>query len=135
MENSTKITGGCLCGAVRYAVRGEVQIGYNCHCADCRRSSGAPFVNWAFCKVEHFEIVQGTPARIEYAGRVRSFCSNCGTPLTFQNPQYPDDLDLTVCSLDDPEPFPPKGHIWLEDKISWVNLEDGLSRHQVMPNS
>jgi len=135
MKHSSKKTGGCLCGAIRYVIRGEVHIGYNCHCVDCRRASGAPFVAWAFCELKDYEVVKGTPAKIEYADRERSFCPHCGTPLTFQNPKYLDDIDVTVCSMDRPDLFPPKGHIWLEDKISWVNLNDGLPQHLGYPKS
>ncbi len=130
MKQLTKTTGGCLCGAVRYAIRGEVHLVYNCHCVDCRRASAAPYVSWVFCKQEVFEILQGTPSEIEHAGRVRTFCSNCGTPLTFKNPQYPDDIDVTACSLDDPALFPPKGHLWVEDKVSWIELNDGLPQFE-----
>ncbi len=133
MEHSSKETGGCLCGAIRYAIREEVHIGYNCHCEDCRRASAAPFVAWVFCKQEDFEILRGKPAKMEHANRVRSFCPQCGTPLTFQNPKYPDDIDVTVCSMDHPDLYPPKGHIWLEDKISWVELNDGLPQFEHLP--
>ena len=133
MEHSSEETGGCLCGAIRYAIRGKVDIGYNCHCEDCRRASGAPFVAWAFCKLKDYEVVKGIAAKIEHANRVRSFCPHCGTPLTFQHPEYPDDIDVTVCSMDDPGLYPPKGHIWLEDKISWIDLNDDLPQHRGYP--
>ena len=68
------ITGGCLCGWIRYEATGDPYNITHCHCLDCRRSSGAPFVTWATFKRNAFRILSGEPRELHWAGRVRSFC-------------------------------------------------------------
>ena len=67
------VLGGCLCGAVRYEATGEPYNITHCHCADCRKSSGAPFVTWVSFRRHNFRFTHGTPREIAWAGRVRSF--------------------------------------------------------------
>ncbi len=122
--------GGCLCGAVRYRVVGEPLWIENCHCGMCRRASGAPFVAWANFKLEHFRIVKGKPAEFaSSAEAVRQFCSHCGSPLTFQKHSRPDQIDVTLGTMDRPEDLRPTAHIWTSSQISWIKLADGLPRH------
>ena len=56
----------------------------------------------------------------------RSFCPDCGTPLTFEHEDFPDEIDVTTCSLDRPELARPKDHTWTSSKVSWLTLTDGL---------
>lgn len=120
------LTGGCLCGAVRYEARGA---GYNvthCHCGDCRRSSGAPFVTWVSFRAEEFRFTKGEAREILWAGRVRRFCGACGTPLIFLSSADAAEVDVTVCSLDEPARVTPVDHTWMEDRLPWVHLADKL---------
>jgi hypothetical protein len=58
----------------------------------------------------------------------RTFCSTCGTPLTYQHASFPDELDVSTASLDDPSAFPPADHIWTSEQVAWLQLGDGLPR-------
>jgi hypothetical protein len=124
MTTKNITTGGCLCGSVRYEASGEPYNITHCHCLDCRRSSGAPFVTWASFRRSDFQFVKGQPREIRWAGRVRSFCAQCGTPLTFVNGS--DEIDVTVCSFDDPVRVTPADHTWIEDRLPWIYLADNL---------
>ena len=119
------IRGGCLCGAIRYEASGAHDVSH-CHCIDCRRSSGAAFVTWAFFPRSSFRFTRGAPRQVEWAGRLRSFCPSCGTPLTFLPHAGAELIDVTVCSFDDPEKIVPQDHTWVEDRLPWVRLADGL---------
>ncbi len=121
--------GGCLCGAVRYEGRGEPYHIAHCHCADCRRSAGAAFVTWASFRRENFKVTQGEPREVEFAGRLRGFCPQCGTTLTFRSSPETDEVDVTVSSFDHPEMVLPADHIWIEDRLPWIALADGLPAH------
>ena len=123
------IAGGCLCGAVRYEAGGEAYNVTHCHCADCRRSSGAAFVTWASFRRKDFRITQGTAKELSWAGRRRLFCQQCGTPLVFMAGPDADEVDVTVCSFDDPNVVTPEDHTWVEDQIPWVRADDGLRRY------
>ena len=121
--------GGCLCGAVRYEGRGEPYHIAHCHCADCRRSCGAAFVTWASFRRENFRVTQGEPREIEFGGRLRGFCPQCGTSLTFLSSPETDEVDVTVSSFDHPERVSPADHIWTDDQLPWIGLADGLPTH------
>jgi hypothetical protein len=60
---------------------------------------------------------------------VRSFCGRCGTQLTFQRDDAPSEVDITVCSLDDPEALTPEDHTFTRSRLTWIGLSDGLPEH------
>ena len=124
------VHGGCLCGAIRYEAAGTPYNVTHCHCLDCRRSSAAPFVTWASFPRAGFRFARGEPRVLEWAGRFRSFCAECGTPLTFMTTQEADEVDVTVCTLDHPETISPADHTWTEDRLPWIRLADGLPRYE-----
>lgn len=115
-----------MCGAARYEATGMSYDITHCHCTDCRRSSGAPFVTWASFKRIEFRFVTGKPRELEWAGRIRSFCPQCGTPLTFIANRDAEEVAVTVCSLDSPETITPADHTWVQDRLPWIHLADGL---------
>ena len=120
------IEGGCLCGSVRYRMSGEPLARSLCHCRSCRLASGAPSVAWVVSPAQNFVLLAGEPARYDSSpGVVRTFCSKCGTPLTYQRVSETDTIDITTATLDDPNAFPPDREIWLEHKIEWESLNEG----------
>jgi hypothetical protein len=121
------VTGGCSCGAVRYEARGACSNSMVCHCRSCRRAAGAPVVAWVTFALSGFRFTEGTPAEFRSSRPVvRAFCAACGTPLTYRHDDYADTIDITTCSLDQPERFPPTHHSWLDHDVSWVKFADGL---------
>jgi GNAT superfamily N-acetyltransferase len=124
------VSGGCLCGAVRYRVAAAPLEVVHCHCSLCRRATGAPFVTWATFAATAFSLTAGAPVeRRSTPGAVRTHCAACGTALTFREDARPGSVDVTVGSLDDPEALPPTGHIWVSRRLSWLDLDDVLPRH------
>ncbi|MGI8482058.1 MAG: GFA family protein [Chthoniobacterales bacterium] len=124
---TTQLTqGGCLCGAVRNEATGQPYNITHCHCEDCRRSSGAAFVTWASFRRPKFHFAQGEPRTVPWAGRLRSFCAACGTPLTFLSGPETEEVDVTVCSFDRPESVSPGDHTWVSDTLSWIRRDDAL---------
>lgn len=129
------IAGGCLCGAIRYEASGSPYHITHCHCEDCRRSAGAAFVTWASFQRAEVRFLQGAPREMVFAGRLRSFCTECGTALLFRASADSAEIDLTVASFDHPEMVAPDDHIWVQDQLSWIKLGDGLPAHaQNRPN-
>jgi len=119
--------GRCFCGFVRYEATGTPAQETNCHCSICRRISAAPFVAWFTVPSEGFRIVSGEPASFQSSEHgTRSFCPRCGTPLTFRSSQSPGELDVTSCSLEEPELVPPKDDTWVSSKLPWVALDERL---------
>lgn len=122
-------TGGCLCGAVRYEAEGEPYHVVHCHCTDCRKSTGAPFVTWASFQRKNFRFTSGSAQEIEWEGRIRGFCGKCGTGLIFLMERSADEIDVTVASFDQPENAVPADHVWAEDRLPWIKLADNLPFH------
>jgi len=56
----------------------------------------------------------------------RSFCGQCGSPLTYRRADDPDTVDVMMCSLDAPEEVPPTHHVWINEKIVWDKIADDL---------
>jgi hypothetical protein len=118
-------TGGCLCGDVRYSVRGEpVHVG-RCHCADCRKESGGAYTVYGHWPIEAFEL-SGEVAT--YQGR--GFCPRCGSRLF--DPPGPDDthVEIRLGSLDDaPFNLKPEAEVWVKRREHWIAPVDGASQH------
>ncbi len=118
--------GGCACGAVRYRVSGTPSNSMICHCRSCRRAAAAPVVPWLTFPKAAFVYTCGMPTAFHSSEPVtRSFCPVCGTPLTYEHRDNAATIDITTCSLDDPEAFAPTHHSWLSDDLSWVRFGDG----------
>jgi hypothetical protein len=111
---------------VRYQAEGEPSTVCHCHCLDCRGTSGAFFVTWVTFKDDDFRFTAGEPRTRVHPPEVRrTFCADCGTPLTFR--RTPGEVDITVASLDHPEHLPPPvRHLWTVRKAPWLKLDDGL---------
>ncbi|MGQ0619653.1 MAG: GFA family protein [Panacagrimonas sp.] len=119
--------GGCYCGAVRYRVTGRPSNTMVCHCRSCRRISAAPVTPWLTFRNDQFEFIRGQPSAFHSSAAVkRRFCPGCGTPLTYEHKDNAGTIDITACSLDLPDAFPPTHHSWLSDDVAWVRFGDGL---------
>jgi hypothetical protein len=128
MSTPSSLTGGCLCGAVRYQVTVRPRHTSYCHCLDCQKASGSPLMAWSFIPVEAFSLTCGSLRKITWAGRERGFCADCGSPLTFFDPAFADEMEITTTSLDHPDAFSPGDHNWLEDRRAWFEIGDSLPR-------
>jgi hypothetical protein len=119
----TTRTGQCLCGRVRYEVRGEPSHVGLCHCRDCRKESGSvltTFAVWprhAFSSSGDFATYQG-----------RSFCPRCGARLFNLTDQK---AELRVGSLDDaPNELKPAFEIWTKRRESWLHALTDNDQHE-----
>ena len=130
------LNGGCLCGDIHYEAGAGAMHQSACHCSMCRRASGAPFVAWFSVPRLNLRWLQGRPS--SYASSehgTRSFCARCGTQLLFEDDRYPEEVDLTTCSLDDPDRLAPQSHIYTATQVAWVKLDDGLPRYSASSRS
>jgi hypothetical protein len=127
----TMIDGGCYCGAIRYEAQGACSSSMVCHCQTCRRVAASPVVAWVTFPLNGFRFTRGSPVEFRSSPPVRrTFCGACGTPLTYRHESYDDAIDVTTCSLDEPEQFPPTHHSWLSHDVRWVKFGDGLPAFQ-----
>ena len=125
MSVTPVMTGGCQCGAVRYALHAQPE-GSFCHCRMCQRAVGGPFAALTCLAQADFEWTKG--AAKTYASSsiaTRGFCADCGTPLTFAY-NTGGSINVTVGSLDEPERANVVEHFGVESRLSWLKMCDGL---------
>ncbi|MGH6883952.1 GFA family protein [Hypericibacter sp.] len=129
------LEGGCLCGAVRYRVEGAPRWSAHCHCKDCRRASGAPFVTYAGFLPARLQWTKGRPKDFNSSpGVTRSFCATCGSPLAYEGDRWPDEIHIHVGTLDHPEAIQPQVHVYTVHQIPWLQLADGLPKVPMPPS-
>ncbi len=124
------LSGGCACGRHRYRARGVPRDLTLCHCSDCRRASAAPAVAWVTFRASEIEWTSLPALRQSSARAQRGFCPECGTQLSFFLVADPDVVDLTLCSLDDPEALKPESHIYTRSQLSWLRTADPWPRYE-----
>ena len=123
--------GGCLCGEIRYRVSGEPVAATLCHCGSCRRASGGTNVAWAVFEEDMFEWLAGEPAAYSSSPGIEwLFCDTCGSLVGYRRSSRREHMDITTGTLDDPDRFPPKVEIWLDQKIGWETLHPNLPKRQ-----
>lgn len=105
----------------------------DCHCVDCRRSAGAPYVQWGSVQRKDLVLTKGEARKVRYANRIRSFAACCGTHLFFEDSKDSEMIDVTIATLDDPTPFAPQKAIFLEDKLPWVVINESIPSFQTIP--
>jgi hypothetical protein len=130
------ITGGCLCGSVRYESNGEPLFSVLCHCRDCQKASGASRMPVMGVAKTSFSVRGETRSYAKVGGSqkaaVRHFCPNCGS-LLFGTPELvPEMVTIYVGSLDEPQNFQPDHAIFTRDRLHWDALnEDVVCYHTV----
>jgi hypothetical protein len=107
IENHVTATGRCLCGAVRYEIRGRLRNVVNCHCSKCRRFHGHP---GAYTSVRRGDLVLTAQAGLKWYRSVtdetpnvhRGFCGECGSSLFWDPRGSGQNIAVTAGSLDSP---------------------------------
>ena len=115
------MTGGCQCGAVRYALY-EPPESTVCHCRMCQKAVGGPFAALSKVRIESFAWTRGQPGAFQSSSAAeRHFCPACGTPLTFH---FLDGthIEVTTGSLDAPAGLPPTKAFGVESRLPWLDL-------------
>ncbi len=119
-ERQALHSGGCQCGAVRYALYAEPYGTHICHCRMCQKAFGAFYAPLTLIRYKDFAWTRGAPSIFLSSPDVeRGFCSACGTPLTFAH-EGAEHLDISVGSLDRPEAVKPEIQIGIESRIPWA---------------
>lgn len=128
-QDTSVTTGGCLCGAVRYAVRGPLRRIWDCHCGQCRRWHGHVA---AYTRAERDDIdisdAGGALTWFQSSDTARrGFCATCGSSL-FWDRLADSDLSIAAGSLDQPSGLTTEGHIYVSDKADYYEIADGLEQ-------
>jgi hypothetical protein len=129
----TVLSGGCQCGAVRYRADVQENTAHLCHCRMCQKAAGNYFMPLANAPLATFELTRGALSHFNSSDLVRrGFCSNCGTPLTFETIEGVKHLNVTLGSLDDPERIFPVEQSGVESRVAWFDKLPKLFETQTM---
>ena len=129
------MTGGCLCGDVRYESDAAPVYQLMCHCRDCQKVSGGPYAPIIFLpepslavtgEVRYFESTGSSGKAIE-----RGFCPRCGSHLFGRLERLPGLLSIRAGTLDDPSQFKPKLHIHASQAAPWDPID---SSQRIFPH-
>ncbi|MBC7433581.1 MAG: GFA family protein, partial [Rubritepida sp.] len=119
------LTGGCLCGAVRYVASPPFTRASICHCSMCRKAAGAPYMAFLTLPRAQFRFTAAAPATYRSsAGAQRGFCARCGTALLYDDGTSI--IDVASATLDAPEYAPPMDQVYIADAVSWADGVPGL---------
>lgn len=127
------LQGSCLCGGVRYEIRGTLGPSVYCHCVQCRKASGASFTTNASVGAADFGFVEGESlvGRFESStGQFRCFCTRCGSPLIKVIQAKPGEIRLRLGTLDSDPETTPAAHIFVRSKAPWTTITDDLPQHE-----
>ncbi len=131
-DQEVRATGRCLCGAVKYEVRGPLRDVINCHCEKCRRTHGHAA---AYTRARLKDLVLLETKSLKWYRSIydetpnvyRGFCTECGASL-FWEPRGQDFIAIAAGSLDPPTGLKTIGHIWLDQAGDYYELSDELPK-------
>jgi hypothetical protein len=125
------IHGSCLCGAVRFEID-KVRSLTHCHCANCRKLTGAAFASYAHVEADKFRFVAGEHMSVQYEsspGSFRNRCKVCGC-LTPGKAPYLTTISVPAGLLDDDPGVRPRLHVFTSSRAPWWTIQDDLPQHE-----
>ncbi len=122
-------TGGCLCGAVRYEVEGDIVRMARCHCDDCRRNTGAAFATNVFVPADALKLVKGEAKTYQHSTdsgstMTRAFCASCGSPVYGFSSASAATRSIRVGTIDDASFVKPQIEVYTARKLACTVLGD-----------
>jgi hypothetical protein len=136
-ESKERRTGGCLCGAIRYAAEGDPLYSGFCYCADCRKASGSgciPFMGYRASAVRFSGSASQFVSKAARGGQaVRNFCPACGGLVFGGRVGVDTEHTIYAGSLDDPSVFTPRIAIFARDRPAWAIIPPSLTVYDQSP--
>lgn len=121
--------GSCMCGAVRYEVKGESMGMYYCHCRQCRKATGSTFATNIIVPHAAFRLLAGGDKLSAYESspeKFRYFCSVCGSPVYSHSRKTSHVVSIRCGTLDTDVGETPRVHKYVASKAPWYEIRDGL---------
>lgn len=133
------LAGGCLCGKLRYALRGPALFVSQCCCKDCQKATGTGHTTIVGVRRSQLEITLGMPRTYQSKGAsggdvVRHFCGDCGGRLYTSGTLPGEVVMVQAGSLDDPNRITPESVIYVKDAAVWDRFDPSLPQFQGLPD-
>lgn len=134
LDGKPVLTGGCQCGAVRFALSDSPLRVSLCHCRMCQKATGAPFASLADIETANFAWTHGKPAAFRSSSIAeRDFCKDCGTPLSYRKIGG-DTIEIMTGTFDRPDRLVPKLQFGTESRLGWVGSISALPSKTTLQN-
>jgi hypothetical protein len=129
--SSRTLKGRCLCGAVSYAVADEFLYAANCHCSNCRRTTGSAFKPFAGIERAKLSVTTGEDGLLLYgdAGGHDVHCEVCGS-LLYSVVRSGAFVHVAMGTLVDEPSIRPTKHIFVGSKAPWFEITDELPQYE-----
>lgn len=125
------VRGRCSCTAVGFEIDTPVKWCVTCHCESCRRQCSAPMTTYIGVPDTQWRWTRKPPTIYRSSpGVERTFCGDCGSPLSFRSARLTGLMHFYVAALEQPESFAPELHVAIEEKLAWLELGDDLPRRR-----
>ncbi len=122
-------TGSCRCGAVRFEASADPDHVSYCHCADCRKATGAPVSAFVGFMADEVTITGDVLRTFDNGAVTRSFCGVCGSPVAYADARIGERLYFMLGAMDAPEKYKPTLHAYVREQLPYLHMPDGLPRH------
>ena len=134
------MTGGCLCGKIRYTVSQPLQNIIACHCTHCQKASGAGASHNAVVPTSAVTFTSGQPklfADTAQSGNTlnRYFCGDCGSPIYSHRATTPETLVVRAGTLDDSSAMKITMNIWTRSARPWAWIDPASRQHPGQPDA
>ena len=128
------LAGKCFCGAVHYAVADAFDYAMNCHCSNCRRTTGSAFKPFAGIERDKLVVTKGAEAVLVYGDETKNdtHCGKCGS-LLFSVVRDGAFVHVAMGTLVDAPSIRPSRHIFVGSKAPWFSITDELPQHEAFP--
>jgi hypothetical protein len=123
-----ELSGGCLCGSVRYTILQQPILAYTCNCRFCQKDTGTAYRSALSILNENVEISGKdfsvyTYQSVEHGRELyKNFCPDCGTTISLKTERFPDRQVIMIGTLDDPSQIELSTHMFVEEAFNWVEF-------------
>jgi hypothetical protein len=126
----TTHTGGCRCRAIRFETARDPEWVSYCHCADCRKATGAPVSCFVGFATESVKFGGEQPSAWLNGPVTRSFCGTCGSPVHYFDKRIPARIYFLIGAMDAPENYRATLHSFISEKLPFLHMPDGLPEYE-----
>jgi len=123
-----KLSGGCLCGSIRYTILQQPILAYTCNCRFCQKDTGTAYRSALAILNENVELIGKdfsvyTYKSVEHGRELyKNFCPVCGTTISLKTERFPERQVIMIGTLDDPSQIELSTHMFAEEAFDWVEF-------------
>ena len=126
-------TGSCRCGSVEVSFDGDPKWIANCHCAECRKSTGSVYATYVGCTEEQAQVRGPAQSYDSSPGVSRLFCGTCGSPIAYRGERWPGEIHFFVGLFEDAATLAPRAEVYFREALPWVDECASLPRFPGVP--